>query len=331
VKLLPFVLGLVGSGLLLRADPPPGYYAAAEGKRGLALRQALHGIVRNHRVIPYASGAQLDTSDALRVLDQDPANSGNVVGIYSRLSRSKASFGLAAGWNREHLWCNGYGIESREPAYSDLHNLRAEDMTVNSDRGNKYFDESNPSDPEYANPAGAEALLSSTDSDSWEPPEFVKGDIARAMFYMAVRYMGDAAGEPALTLTDAIGQITASGSSMGRHTVLVHWHLQDPVDAAEAGRNDAIYRDYQRNRNPFVDRPEWVLEAFMPQLTLSVSGTSATLEWAADASPIVVLEATRTAISNWSTVTNVPTQAGAFWKVTLPLEPEERFFRLRLP
>ena len=69
-----------------RSDPPPGYYAAAEGKTGVELRQALHQIIHNHNVIPYASGTWFDTSDALKVLDQDPANTNNVMGVYSRQS-----------------------------------------------------------------------------------------------------------------------------------------------------------------------------------------------------------------------------------------------------
>jgi hypothetical protein len=96
---------LVGSAAS-RADPPPGYYAAAEGKTGAELRQALHHVIHNHNVIPYSSSTRFDTSDVLRVLDQDPANTNNVIGIYSRQSEPASSFGLTTGWNREHLWCD---------------------------------------------------------------------------------------------------------------------------------------------------------------------------------------------------------------------------------
>jgi hypothetical protein len=204
-------------------------------------------------------------------------------------------------------------------------------MTVNNGRGNKFYDESNPVDPAYLNPASTEAPLASTDSDSWEPPEFVKGDIARALFYMTIRYTGDVSGEPALSLTDATGQITSTASTMGRYTTLVKWHVADPVDAAEAGRNDAVYRDYQGNRNPFVDHPEWVLEAFMPRLTLAISGAVVTVGWTADATPSVLLEQTRGVTSGWAVVTNAPHLAGGVWSVTLPSEPGELFYRLRLP
>lgn len=123
----------------------------------------------------------------MKLLDQDPSNASNVIGIYSRQSELASTFGLTTGWNREHLWCDSYGLDGREPAYSDLHNLRAEDANVNSSRGNKFYDISDTNNGGYKFPAHVEAPLASTDSDSWEPPALVKGDIARAVFYMAVR------------------------------------------------------------------------------------------------------------------------------------------------
>jgi len=122
------------------ATTPPGYYDGAQGKVGQELREALHAIVRNHRVIHYSSGSQTDTSDALMVLDRSGVNTNEVVEIYSGVKAPALSFGLTTSWNREHLWCNSYGLDDVEPAYSDLHNLRACDANVNSSRGNKYYD-----------------------------------------------------------------------------------------------------------------------------------------------------------------------------------------------
>ena len=36
------------------------------------------------------------------------------------------------------------------------------------------------------------------------------------------------------------------------------WHAGDPVDDLEKQRNDEIYNNWQHNRNPFIDHPEWV-------------------------------------------------------------------------
>ena len=62
----------------MSAAPPVGYYASAEGKAGAQLRAALHVILTNAGVIPYSSTG-LDTSDALKVLDEDPANTNDVI------------------------------------------------------------------------------------------------------------------------------------------------------------------------------------------------------------------------------------------------------------
>jgi endonuclease I/fibronectin type 3 domain-containing protein len=243
------------------ADPPPGYYDSAAGLSGTALRDALHEIINDHKVIPYSSTAT-DTSDALKVLDEDPGNANNVFLLYAQRTEAKSTFGLSSGWNREHMWCNSYGLDNIQPAFSDLHNLRAEDSNVNSARQNKYYDISNPSEAGYQNPAYSEAPLCSTDVNSWEPPTNVKGDIARALFYMDVRYEGDRANELDLVLTTNVILISESESLMGNLTVLLQWHAEDPVDAAERLRNDKVYQLYQTNRNPFVDFPDWVYSIF---------------------------------------------------------------------
>jgi endonuclease I len=311
------------------ADEPPGYYSMAEGAFGGELREALHQVVRNHKVIPYSSGS-FDTSDALKVLDQDPNNTNNVVLIYANTTHTIASFGLTTGWNREHLWPNSYGLDDVHPAYSDLHNLRACDANVNSSRGNKFYDISNTNGPGYNNPAHAEAPLCSTDTDSWEPPSFQKGDIARAMFYMTVRYTGDVAGEPRLTLTDSLNAIGSATNFMGRLSTLLKWHFEDPVSAGEELRNDLVYSLYQTNRNPFVDRPEFVAAMFLPKLEIAAQEAVLSLSWSTN-SPVMVLEDSTSLTGTWSGVTNAAMAVSNAWVVTVPVELPERFFRLRLP
>ena len=161
----------VGSACL--ADPPHGYYLSATGKTGQALRQALHNTIDDHRVIKYSS-KNPDTADALAKLDADPKDSDSVILIYSRRSEPISNFGTTSGWNREHLWCNSYGIDKRGPAYSDLHNLRAADASVNSARSNKIYDNSDIKDAKYQKPGHPEAKLTSEDTDSWEPPTNVR-------------------------------------------------------------------------------------------------------------------------------------------------------------
>ena len=86
----------------------------------------------------------------------------------------------------------------------------------------------------------------------------VKGDTARMMFYMAVRYEGgDNSSTPDLELVD---RTTSSGEVFfGKLCTLLQWHRNDPVSDAERQRNNVIY-SWQGNRNPFIDHPEFVSE-----------------------------------------------------------------------
>jgi len=323
------VLWLCCGVVICEAQPPPGYYDSAEGKAGPELRQALHMIIQGHTVIPYSS-PNFDTSDALKVLDEDPANTNNVILIYSDRSEPKITFGFLTGWNREHLWPNSYGIDDRPPAYSDLHNLRAADLNVNSARGNKLFDISNTNDLLYQFPASLEALLTSTDSDSWEPPSASKGDIARAVFYMAVRYSGPTNGpEPVLFLTDALRQISSSTNLMGRLSTLLLWHMTDPVNDTERLRNEKIFTLYQHSRNPFVDRPEWVVSVFHPQLIIVRDNTTATLRWPGRFVGAIV-ESAQTFNEGWEIVAGMPVLTNMSWQLSVPLEGEFTLFRLHL-
>jgi hypothetical protein len=139
----------------------------------------------------------------------------------------------------------------------------------------------------YAFPAHPEAPLCSTDSDSWEPPWFDRGNIARSLFYMAIRYAGDGAEEPALVLTDDTALINSASAYMGKLSTLLAWHRADPVDAGEELRNDEIYWLYQTNRNPFVDHPEWVDLTFVPahtnrlELSVALAQGGVMLSWLA--------------------------------------------------
>ncbi len=86
--------------------------------------------------------------------------------------------------------------------------------------------------------------------------------MARSLFYMDVRYEGDRANEQDLKLTDAVTEISSSTNFMGRLQTLLAWHQTHPVDESERLRNDLIFQNYQGNRNPFIDHPEWVALIF---------------------------------------------------------------------
>jgi len=313
--------------------PPDHYYATAEGKAGSELRQALHDIIRNHNVIPYPTIAGLDTGDALKILDQNPDDTNYVVEIYSGSNSLASALGQTDGWNREHQWPNSYGIDDGGPDYSDLHNLRVVDSNVNSSRGNKYFDFSDLDDPNYHFPAHAEAPLCSTDSDSWEPPLFDRGNIARSLFYMAIRYNGDVSNEPALVLTDDTDMIQSTNAYMGKLSTLLIWNQSDPVDAAEQLRNDRVYSLYQTNRNPFVDHPEWVDLTFAPPHTnppflhISPASNAVILSWLATNQSSHLEFSTNNGIA-WLGVTNTPGLTNQQFRVVWTNLSRSAWFRL---
>ncbi|KOU20360.1 ribonuclease [Streptomyces sp. WM6372] len=220
------------------------YYAAAEGKTGAALKTALHNIIKTQSKVTYDG-----VWNALKVTDQDPANPNNVILVYSGRSQSKSTNGGGVNdWNREHVWAKSHGdFGTATGPGTDLHHLRPEDVTVNSTRGNKDFD--------MGGSPVAEAPGSFTDSDSFEPRDAVKGDVARMLLYMAVRYDGGD-GFADLEVNDKVNNGTAP--AIGRISVLKQWNQQDPPDAFEQRRNQVIFDTFQHNRNPFIDHPEWV-------------------------------------------------------------------------
>ncbi len=230
--------------------PPPAlplelYYQSAAGLSGDRLKAELHEIIDDHHEVTYST-----VWEALRETDEDPNNPNNVILLYTGRSQSKTSNGGGVdNWNREHVWAKSHGdFGTSMGAGTDLHHLRPTDVTVNSARGNKDFDNGGQ--------AHSECTACKTDSDSWEPPNNVKGDVARMLFYMAVRYEGDS-GELDLELADRVS--TYPQPLHGKLSVLLEWHEQDPVDAFERNRNNIIQK-WQGNRNPFIDHPEWVAE-----------------------------------------------------------------------
>ncbi|MCC2616409.1 ExeM/NucH family extracellular endonuclease [Aestuariibacter halophilus] len=232
------------------------YYApviteVTAGSSADIIKQRLTEVIStDHRVLSYS-----EVWTALTVSDQDPANSDNVILLYSGWSLPKLSNGSGTqssnpdNWNREHVWPNSHGFSSQSfEAYTDAHHLRPTDISINGDRGNLDFDNSD-------NPL-AEAPENRIDADSFEPRDAVKGDVARMMFYMDTRYEG--AGSDVTPDLELVNTLTSTGEArLGRLCTLIAWHEADPVDGFEQNRNDALY-EFQGNRNPFIDHPEWV-------------------------------------------------------------------------
>ncbi|AOT11084.1 hypothetical protein S4054249_24945 [Pseudoalteromonas luteoviolacea] len=225
------------------------YYASAIGKVGTELESALSLIARQgQQRMTYSQ-----VWDALKYTDEDPNNPSNVLLFYTGKSQSKdTNGGGTTDWNREHSWPKSHGFPSESQyGYTDIHHLRPTNVKVNSTRSSKDYDDGgNPVDNAPGN---------FTDSDSFEPRDAVKGDTARMMFYMAVRYDGTDGSMPDLEL---VNNISASSSpTLGVLCNLMDWHREDQIDQLELDRHQRIV-EQQGNRNPFVDNPEFAETLF---------------------------------------------------------------------
>ena len=242
ILLIYILAGLIP--MIACSQVPPGYYNGTEGLYGEELKSALHNIIDEHDEYSYS-----DLRDfILAETDEDPENNENIILLYTGRSQDKGTFGGGVNeWNREHVWAKSHGDFGNDPPCgTDAHMVRPTDASVNADRGNKDFDEGGQQHPE--------ASGCYYTAYTWEPRDEVKGDVARMILYMDVRYEGDN-GEPDLTVVDAVN--TAPAPEHGRLSTLLEWHEIDPPDAFEINRNNVVY-SYQGNRNPFVDHPDFV-------------------------------------------------------------------------
>ncbi|MDF2178501.1 endonuclease [Aliiglaciecola sp. CAU 1673] len=280
-RLRALMLALCLPGSLAIAAVPAGYYDNINTANGQVLRDSLHEIIDDHQRFPYTSTAT-DTWDLLEQADQDPANAANVIDIYKNASYPKAGGGNSF-YNREHSWPKSYGFPtdgSDNYPYTDGHHLFISDSGYNSSRSNKPYDnctsgcDAKPTDSNHGRGAGEANYTAGGNTDgSWQTWSGRRGDVARALMYLDVRYEGGThsvtgTAEPDLILTDDRALIANSnqGSNlsvayMGIRSVLLQWHQEDPVDDFERRHNDAIY-GFQGNRNPFVDHPEYVACVF---------------------------------------------------------------------
>jgi hypothetical protein len=228
---------------------PAGYYDSLEGLSGAALKQALQNIIANPALVRAHNYG--DVTDILKVADQNPLNSNQVWLMYVETPRAKLDFQTTSSnvssWNREHIYPQSRGgfanatddipdginvwlptnADDIATGHGDAHHIRAEDGPENTSRSNRDYGLTG-----YNGPAGNQG--------SW------KGDVARSVFYMAVRYN-------ALSVVNGDIPDTTVGQ-LGDLATLLTWNHTDPSDDFEMNRNNYIYT-WQYNRNPFIDYP----------------------------------------------------------------------------
>lgn len=256
-QILNFGTPLAPTYNMVSSSAPVGYYSSLEGLSGAALKQAVQNIIANPSEVRLHSYA--DIWEILKTSDQNPLNSGQIWEIYLEQPMSKIdqqqSSSIVGKWNREHIFCqsrggfmvanndsaDGIGVWTTTSAaatvdgVSDAHHIRAVNGQENSSRNNKNYGTVN-SATVYAGATGSQG--------SW------RGDVARACFYMAVRFIG---------LNVVNGDPSENNGSnpsgnIGDLATLLSWNVSDPRDDFEMNRNNYI-QTWQHNRNPFIDYP----------------------------------------------------------------------------
>ena len=220
---------------------PEGYYKRVNlNDDSEVIKETLGQIISAN----YVKHSYKDNNTVLKYTDPDPKGSGKAICIYSGRALESGA------WNKEHVWAKSHGFpqESYEP-YCDAHHLRPSTTKINSTRSNKDFGEVPNATPD--------AYGNKTNNVLFEPRDEVKGDIARMMFYMETRY-----GSNTKYNLKLVNSQTTSASDLngrfGNLETLIKWHYEDPVSKEEIYRNNVIFDNYQHNRNPYIDHPEYV-------------------------------------------------------------------------
>lgn len=228
----------------------PDYYESVRGLKGLELKNALHNLIKGHTTFGYNSSI----NEYMKIYDADYNDPSKINLIYTGSASKNAEF------NKEHVWAKSHGnFGTATGPGSDLHNLRPSYVDINSTRGNKDFAEGGTELSKYKG--------NYQTSSTFEPRDDFKGDVARTIFYMATRYEGNEGGYPDLELnrpSNVSKYLDLSSEAKGVHgnfDDLYKWATSgiDPVDNYEVNRNNIIYKNYQHNRNPFVDHPEFII------------------------------------------------------------------------
>ena len=205
------------------------------------LRTTLSSFIAPKEYYTYSGSGSGQLGKELCYFDEDPTNPDNMILFYTQKSIKKEVSGNGT-WNREHVWPQSLsgGLYGKTGGGCDVLHIRPTYISTNSARGNlKYKDCPTGEVLKYQNISYAKRS-----GNFFEPQDSVKGDCARICLYMWVTYFA-ARKTPLTNVTDSV-------------ETLVRWSNEDLPDAKEKLRNDRVQASKQKNRNPFVDHPEWV-------------------------------------------------------------------------
>ena len=298
-KFTTLLLGFMFS--LALAQAPAGYYNGTEGLTGAALKTKLSAIITaGHKDNGYDGLYNgYPTTDS----DHFYENDGTVLDMYSENPTGTDPYTYRHGikkcgnysvegdcYNREHIVPQSF-FNQQSPMRGDIHFVRPTDGKVNGMRSNYPFGAVNS--PSFTSKNGTKVGPSSSPGYGGTgavPIDEFKGDIARMVFYFVTRYESRLA---SFSTGNMLGGSPYPGLQAWEKDVLLAWSIQDPVSPTEIERNNASHV-FQKNRNPFIDHPEWVQLIWGSQTVdtqapsaptnlavLSTSTASANLSWTA--------------------------------------------------
>ena len=300
------VLCLISTSLF--SQIPTGYYDSAAGLSGAALKTKLSTIITNGHVDKGYAG--LWTAYKTTDIDKNYENDGSILDMYSEnpsgtdpykfiVTTDQCGTYSVEGdcYNREHVVPQSL-FNQAAPMVSDLHHIRATDGKVNGMRSNYPFGKVGTATFTSRNGGKLGNSVSAGYTGTvFEPIDEFKGDIARMIFYFVTRYESKLSG---FSTGNMLGTSTYPGLQTWERDVLLAWHNLDPVSQAEINRNNASYT-FQGNRNPFIDKPEYVgliwggtsTDTTAPTVPTnltasSITTTSATVSWTASTDNIGV-------------------------------------------
>ncbi|AZA67837.1 T9SS C-terminal target domain-containing protein [Chryseobacterium carnipullorum] len=283
------MLFLLSSAIILTsAQAPPTYYDGTAGLTGIALKNKLSQIITDGHQAKAYNGLWT----AYQTTDRDYfyENDGSVLDIYSENPTGSDPYTYTIGtnqcgqysaegncYNREHIVPQSLFNEA-SPMVADVNFIRATDGKVNGMRSNYPFGKVGLS-PSFTSQNGSKLGTSASagyGGTVFEPIDEFKGDVARMIFYFVTRYQSQLASFTNANGTgDMLGTTAFPGLQTWELNQLRAWHATDPVSPAEISRNNATY-EYQKNKNPFIDHPEFVELIWGTQVVDTQAPTAAT-------------------------------------------------------
>lgn len=317
-----FLLPILLISSCFAAQVPAGYYNGTAGLSGYSLKSRLHDIISVKNVnwnygdlVNYYNQTDLD-----KYYDHGPDNTTILLDMYSEIPAGADAYEYTSanlvstsgteglGYNREHAVPQST-FNSNYPMYSDLHFVIPTDARINQLRNNYPYGIGN-STVHYIFSNTSRIANSAIPNYAYtnrvyEPVDEFKGDIARMLLYFAVRYEEKLPSFNYSTNSNPAMDRSAFDGTAERAfdpayiSMLIQWHTQDPVSQRETDRNNAIYA-IQKNRNPFIDHPQWVnsiwvqtSDAVVPQAPLNLNAAQSgahytSLTWSPSTSADVI-------------------------------------------